>query len=245
MPIVTFNMAGVGKLINELKGCQELSPTMDDLFDSNKHKDGVIRNDAGLTEEQADAQKIPFWPSAKSIDPSKLEPVLQLVGDHGVYLITNAKLEGTPSSRGTFVYAKGCNPAVDEDFYGETPSLAQVASCCGCRHAHAIVAAESSLENIADNEVLPTLLYPLRRKIERVGGDGAYDSWECHALLKNKGIKTTIPPRKNAALWEEVHPRNEAVEALKAGELAEWKKVVRLSSAFESGNGDVPLQTVD
>ena len=119
MPIVTFNMADVGKLINELKGCQELSPTMDDLFDSNKHKDGVIRNDAGLTEEQADAQKIPFWPSAKSIDPSKLEPVLQLVGDHGVYLITNAKLEGTPSSRGTVVYAKGCNPAVDEDFYEE------------------------------------------------------------------------------------------------------------------------------
>jgi putative protease len=34
----------------------------------------------------------------------------------------------------------------------------------------------------------------------------------------------TIPPRKNAALWEEGHPRNEAVEALKAGELAEWKK---------------------
>ena len=47
---------------------------------------------------------------------------------------------------------------------------------------------------------------------------------ECHALLKNKGIKATIPPRKNAALWEEGHPRNEAVAALKAGELAEWKK---------------------
>ncbi|WP_460883063.1 transposase, partial [Pseudaeromonas pectinilytica] len=47
---------------------------------------------------------------------------------------------------------------------------------------------------------------------------------KAHALLKNKGIKATIPPRKNAALWEEGHPRNEAVEALKAGELAEWKK---------------------
>ena len=45
-----------------------------------------------------------------------------------------------------------------------------------------------------------------------------------NTLLKNKGIKATIPPRKNAALWEEGHPRNEAVEALKAGELAEWKK---------------------
>lgn len=89
---------------------------------------------------------------------------------------------------------------------------------------HAIVAAESSLENIADNEVLPTLLNPLRRDIEQVSGDGAYDTRECHALLKKKGIKGTIPPRKNAALWEEGHPRNEAVEALKAGELAEWKK---------------------
>ncbi len=89
---------------------------------------------------------------------------------------------------------------------------------------HAIVAAESSLENIADNEVLPTLLNLLRREIEQVSGDGAYDTRECHALLKKKGIKATIPPRKNAALWEEGHPRNEAVEALKAGELAEWKK---------------------
>ena len=84
---------------------------------------------------------------------------------------------------------------------------------------HAIVAAESSLENIADNEVLPTLLNPLRRDIEQVSGDGAYDTRECHALLKKKGIKATIPPRKNAALWEDGHPRNEAVEALKAGEI--------------------------
>ena len=89
---------------------------------------------------------------------------------------------------------------------------------------HAIVAAESSLENIADNEVLPTLLNPLRREIEQVSGDGAYDTRDCHALLKKKGIKDTIPPRKNAALWEEGHPRNEAVEALKAGELSEWEK---------------------
>lgn len=46
----------------------------------------------------------------------------------------------------------------------------------------------------------------------------------CHALLKKKGAKATIPPRKNAAPWEEGHPRNEAVTALKAGELKQWKK---------------------
>ncbi|TMX14577.1 IS5 family transposase [Aeromonas salmonicida subsp. achromogenes] len=91
-------------------------------------------------------------------------------------------------------------------------------------NTHAIVAAEVSLETVGDNEVLPTLLNRLRRKIEQVSADGAYDTKECHALLKRKGARATIPPRKNAALWEEGHPRNEAVLALKAGELKEWKR---------------------
>lgn len=37
-------------------------------------------------------------------------------------------------------------------------------------------------------------------------------------------MKATIPPRKNAVMWEDGHPRNEAVAALKAGELKQWKK---------------------
>jgi hypothetical protein len=41
---------------------------------------------------------------------------------------------------------------------------------------------------------------------------------------KEQGYQGHLPPRKNAALWEEGHPRNEAVEVLKAGELVEWKK---------------------
>lgn len=93
---------------------------------------------------------------------------------------------------------------------------------------HAIVAAEVSLETVGDNEVLPTLLNRLRRKIAQVSADGAYDTYdtkECHALLKKKGARAeSPPPRKNAALWEEGHPRNEAVQALKAGELKEWKR---------------------
>ncbi|EOX1519366.1 IS5 family transposase [Vibrio cholerae] len=88
---------------------------------------------------------------------------------------------------------------------------------------HAIVAAEVTFETVGDNEVLPTLLNRLRRKIAQVSADGAYDTKACHALLKKKGAKAMIPPRKNAALWEEGHPRNEAVQALKAGELEEWK----------------------
>ncbi|WP_034282325.1 IS5 family transposase [Aeromonas salmonicida] len=91
-------------------------------------------------------------------------------------------------------------------------------------NTHAIVAAEVSLETVGGNEVLPTLLNRLRREIEQVSADGAYDTKECHALLKRKGARATIAPRKNAALCEEGHPRNEAVLALKAGELKEWKR---------------------
>lgn len=88
-----------------------------------------------------------------------------------------------------------------------------------------IVAAKVSLETVGDNEVLPTLLNPLRRKIEQVSADGAYDTKACYALLQKKGAKATIPPpRKNAAFWKKGHPRNEVVAALKAGELEQWKK---------------------
>lgn len=89
---------------------------------------------------------------------------------------------------------------------------------------HEVIAAEVSLVNVADNEVLPTLLNPLRRKIRQVLADGAYDTKECHKLLKRKGCKPTIPPRKNAGYWEEGHLTDEAVKALKGDALKQWKK---------------------
>lgn len=89
---------------------------------------------------------------------------------------------------------------------------------------HEIVSAVGSLDSVHDSEVLPTLLNPLRRKISQVSADGAYDTKGCYKVLMNKGIEPTIPPRKNAGLWEDGHPRNRAVEALKADQLKEWKQ---------------------
>jgi hypothetical protein len=48
---------------------------------------------------------------------------------------------------------------------------------------HDMVAAEVSLENVHDAEVLPTLLNPLRRKLGPVYADGAYDSKASHQLI--------------------------------------------------------------
>ncbi|WP_407829947.1 transposase [Vibrio splendidus] len=45
----------------------------------------------------------------------------------------------------------------------------------------------------------------------------------CYETLQNKGSTPLIPPRKNAALLENGHPRNEAVEVLKNGTIAGWK----------------------
>ncbi|MEZ9128122.1 IS5 family transposase [Vibrio splendidus] len=88
---------------------------------------------------------------------------------------------------------------------------------------HEAISAEISLVSVGDSEVMPTLLNPLRRKVDTVSADGAYDTKSCYETLQNKGSTPLIPPRKNAALWEEGHPRNEAVKALKNGTIAEWK----------------------
>ncbi len=73
---------------------------------------------------------------------------------------------------------------------------------------HEVIIAEVSLVSMGDNEVLPTLLNPLRPKIQQINTDGTYDTRACHHVLKNKKIKPAIPPRSKAGYWEEGHPRN-------------------------------------
>lgn len=89
---------------------------------------------------------------------------------------------------------------------------------------HEVIAAQVSLDSVGDNEVLPSLLNSLCRKVKQVSADGAYDTKACYEVIDGKGAKATIPPRKNAGYWEDGHPRNEAVDALKADELDDWKK---------------------
>ncbi|PCS21283.1 Mobile element protein [Candidatus Enterovibrio escicola] len=65
------------------------------------------------------------------------------------------------------------------------------------------------------------MVNPLRRRIQQVSTNGSYDTRACHHVLKNKGITHSIPPQGNAGYWEEEHPKNKAVKALKADKLAE------------------------
>ncbi|HFG1637862.1 TPA: IS5 family transposase [Vibrio cholerae] len=83
---------------------------------------------------------------------------------------------------------------------------------------HEIVAAELSLSNVTDAEVLPNLLKQTRRRIIEISGDGAYDARDCHDAIRFKRAIPLIPPREG-------HPRNLAVSCQKLyGSNNKWKK---------------------
>ncbi len=90
---------------------------------------------------------------------------------------------------------------------------------------HEIVAAELSLLNVTDAEVLPNLLKQTRRRIIEISGDGAYDTRDCHDAIRFKRAVPLIPPREGAAFWENGHPRNLAVGCKRLyGSNNKWKK---------------------
>lgn len=92
-------------------------------------------------------------------------------------------------------------------------------------HSHEIIAAELSLSNVTDAEVLPNLLKQTQRRIHTISGDGAYDTRECHEAIRRKRAFTLIPPREGAAYWEQGHPRNLAVSFQKLyGSNKKWKQ---------------------
>lgn len=87
-----------------------------------------------------------------------------------------------------------------------------------------IIAAELSLSNVTDGEVLPNLLKQTRRKIVEIAGDGAYDTKNCHDAIQSKQAVPLIPPREGAAFWEQGHPRHLAVGCQKLyGSNKKWK----------------------
>ncbi|EOK5722022.1 TPA: IS5 family transposase [Vibrio parahaemolyticus] len=71
---------------------------------------------------------------------------------------------------------------------------------------HEIVAAELSLSNVTDAEVLPNLLKQTGRRIIEISGDGAYDTRDCCDAIRFKRAVPLIPPREGAAFWENSHP---------------------------------------
>lgn len=93
-----------------------------------------------------------------------------------------------------------------------------------------ICAALMTHQDVGDAEVLPDLLgqIPAGTPISIVGGDGAYDTRQCHAVIAARGAAPSIPPRDGAAPWPQRIPgaawRNDALEAIGRGSRREWKR---------------------
>lgn len=90
--------------------------------------------------------------------------------------------------------------------------------------SHQIVASLVTSDKFGDGEILPDLLAQVTDPIGRVYGDGAYDTHGCHDAISACGAEPVIPPRDNAAPWEDGHPRTEALrQCVEQGDAA-WKK---------------------
>lgn len=93
-----------------------------------------------------------------------------------------------------------------------------------------ICAALMTHQDVGDADVLPDLLdqLPPDTSVDIVGGDGAYDSKQCHAVIAERGARPSIPPRDGASSWPEATPgaawRNEVIDVIAKSSRREWKK---------------------
>ena len=92
-----------------------------------------------------------------------------------------------------------------------------------------ICAALMTHQDVGDAEVLPELLnqIPSGTSIDTVGGDGAYDTRQCHAVIAARQATPSIPPRDGATPWPERTPgaawRNDAIDVIARSSRRDWK----------------------
>jgi hypothetical protein len=93
-----------------------------------------------------------------------------------------------------------------------------------------IRAIEVTTNAAGDAPTLPDLLaqIPDEERIVSVGGDGAYDTRDCHAAIAECGADPIIPVRRNGKIWTrdgpDVDARNETLRATKYLGRTIWKK---------------------
>lgn len=93
-----------------------------------------------------------------------------------------------------------------------------------------ILSAALSSHNVGDGEMLPALLDAIEGPIDQVSADGAYDSHKNYALLEERGVKATIPPRETAKIQQHGNSnpstlqRNEHLRTIRRVGRVKWKK---------------------
>ncbi len=92
--------------------------------------------------------------------------------------------------------------------------------------------------NVSDEQVFSDLLEINEGQIVQVSGDGAYDQRKCYDAASKQGATPTIPPRKDAIIWQHgnckaaPHPRDENLRRIRKVGRKKWKRSGWLSSTF-------------
>ncbi|MDX2249845.1 MAG: IS5 family transposase, partial [Bacteroidia bacterium] len=81
-----------------------------------------------------------------------------------------------------------------------------------------------------DAQQFPALLDQVASPVERVGADGAYDTYEIWRLLQQRAIQGLIPPKENALYWVDDQDqlleieRNDILEKIEQKGRKQWKQ---------------------
>jgi IS5 family transposase len=80
--------------------------------------------------------------------------------------------------------------------------------------------------NVVDPRTLPRQLKQVDAKVERVYGDGAYDSRACYRAIHQRGARAIIPPRSGSRRQQDAYlkDRNHNLRGVEKHGLKGWKK---------------------
>ena len=94
----------------------------------------------------------------------------------------------------------------------------------------AILAVAVTDNSRADATELPGLLDQIAAPIQQVSGDTAYDTRGCYDAIRGREARATIPPRRNAKIWQHAHTkadrliRDENLRAIRRAGRTAWKQ---------------------
>jgi hypothetical protein len=89
-----------------------------------------------------------------------------------------------------------------------------------------IITALITDKDVVDPRCLPGQLKQVEPVVERVYGDGAFDSRACYRAIHQCGARAIIPPRKGSTLWKDEYlkDRNKNLREVRKLGLEGWKK---------------------
>jgi len=96
-----------------------------------------------------------------------------------------------------------------------------------------LVAAVVTTNNYSDGQVLPDLLAQVEEELKQVSGDGGYDKRQCYAAIQARQAQATIPPQRNAKIWQ--HGNTKAERLARDQNLRRIRQVGRAAWKRESG----------